>query len=107
MKQPGVARQWIPASPSVDRFRWRGHLNQLDSREIFPMFSGRARAGELAKSLAADSMTANLMVADTSCTIIYVNRALARLLAEAEADICKELPGFSAARLVGRSVDMF
>jgi methyl-accepting chemotaxis protein len=71
------------------------------------MFGSRkSRAGEIARS-AADVITANLMVADASLTITYMNSAVTRLLTEAEADIRKELPGFSVAKLVGGSVDVF
>ena len=71
------------------------------------MFNAGARAADLAKSLAADSLTTNLMVADASLTIVYVNRALSEFLAAAEADIRKDLPSFSAARLVGQNMDLF
>ncbi|WP_027580253.1 PAS domain-containing methyl-accepting chemotaxis protein [Bradyrhizobium sp. Ai1a-2] len=71
------------------------------------MFGSRkSRAGEIAKT-AADVITANLMVADASLTITYMNRAVTRLLTEAEADIRKELPGFSVAKLIGSSIDVF
>ena len=71
------------------------------------MFGNRkSRAGEIAKT-AADVITANLMVADASLTITYMNRAVTKLLTEAEADIRKELPGFSVAKLIGSSVDVF
>ncbi|WP_455153217.1 PAS domain-containing protein [Bradyrhizobium cenepequi] len=71
------------------------------------MFGNRkSRAGEIAKT-AADAITANLMVADASLTITYMNRAVTKLLTEAEADIRKELPAFSVAKLIGSSVDVF
>ncbi|MBO4227136.1 PAS domain-containing methyl-accepting chemotaxis protein [Bradyrhizobium neotropicale] len=71
------------------------------------MFGSRkSRAGDIAKT-AADVITANLMIADASLTITYMNRAVTRLLTDAEADIRKELPGFSVAKLIGSSIDMF
>jgi methyl-accepting chemotaxis protein len=71
------------------------------------MFGSRkSRAGEIART-AADGITANLMVADASLTITYMNRAVTRLLTEAEADIRKELPGFSVTKLIGSSIEMF
>ena len=51
------------------------------------MFNAGARAADLAKSLAADSLTTNLMVADANLTIVYVNQALIAFLSAAEADI--------------------
>ena len=71
------------------------------------MFNAGARVADLAKSLAMDSLSTHLMVADASRTIVYVNRALSEFLTAAEADIRKDLPGFSASRLVGSSIDMF
>jgi methyl-accepting chemotaxis protein len=71
------------------------------------MFKGRSNATELAKSLATDSITANVMVADADLKILYLNRAVTELLREAEADICKDLPKFSVATLVGSNIDVF
>ncbi len=71
------------------------------------MFGSRkSRAGDIAKT-AADVITANLMIADASLTITYMNRAVTRLLTDAEADIRKELPGFSVGKLIGSSINMF
>ena len=71
------------------------------------MFNAGTRTADLAKSLAADSLTTNLMVADPSLTIVYVNRALTDFLGAAEADIRKDLPNFSVAKLVGQNIDVF
>jgi methyl-accepting chemotaxis protein len=71
------------------------------------MFKGRSNATELAKSLATDSITANVMVADADLKILYLNRAVTELLREAEADIRKDLPKFSVATLVGSNIDVF
>ena len=70
------------------------------------MFKGRSHT-ELTKSLATDSITANVMVADASLTIVYMNRAVTELLTEAEADIRKDLPRFSVATLIGSNIDVF
>jgi methyl-accepting chemotaxis protein len=71
------------------------------------MFKGRSNATGLAKSLATDSITANVMVADADLKILYLNRAVNELLREAEADIRKDLPKFSVATLVGSNIDVF
>ncbi|MGX9431638.1 MULTISPECIES: methyl-accepting chemotaxis protein [Bradyrhizobium] len=71
------------------------------------MFGSRkSRAGDIAKT-AADVITGNLMIADASLTITYMNRAVTRLLTDAEADIRKGLRGFSVAKLIGSSIDVF
>jgi methyl-accepting chemotaxis protein len=74
--------------------------------KVFRMFKGRSHT-ELTKSLATDSITANVMVADASLTIVYMNRAVTELLTEAEADIRKDLPRFSVATLIGSKIDVF
>ena len=66
----------------------------------------RLRANDDAR-IAADTITANVMVADAALTITYMNHAVKQLLSEAEADIRKELPGFSVAKLIGRNIDAF
>ena len=71
------------------------------------MFSWRPDPGEAAKLLAADSITANVMVADADLKIVYMNRAVMTLLKEAESDIQKDLPKFSAAALIGSNIDVF
>src|SRR5579864_2916733 len=71
------------------------------------MFRTRAHAAGRAKSLAMDQITANVMVADADLTIVYMNRAVTEFLKKAEADIRRELPQFSVARLVGSSIDVF
>jgi len=71
------------------------------------MFNAGTRATDLAKSVATDSLTTNLMVADPSLTIVYVNRALSEFLGAAEADIRKDLPGFSVSKLIGQNIDVF
>jgi methyl-accepting chemotaxis protein len=71
------------------------------------MFKGRSHGSDLAKSLATDAVTANIMVADASLTIVYMNQAVTNLLKEAESDIRKDLPNFNVAKLVGSNIDVF
>jgi methyl-accepting chemotaxis protein len=70
------------------------------------MFNRRPRGNDLAKSIATDLLTANVMVADASLTIVYMNEAVMRLLKEAEPDIKKELPRFSTSTLIGSNIDV-
>jgi methyl-accepting chemotaxis protein len=60
-----------------------------------------------AKVLALDAHQANVMVADASLNITYMNPAVMDLLKEAEADLKKELPKFSVAALIGSNIDVF
>ncbi|MCW0233883.1 MAG: methyl-accepting chemotaxis protein [Ferrovibrio sp.] len=54
-----------------------------------------------------ENVTANVMIADERNTIIYCNNAVLKTLKNAEADIRRDLPHFSADELIGKSVDIF
>ena len=54
-----------------------------------------------------EALRANVMVADAKLNITYLNTAVTALLTENEADIRKELPNFSVAKLVGSNIDVF
>jgi PAS domain S-box-containing protein len=56
---------------------------------------------------ALDVAATNMMVADADMNIVYANRSLLAMLAEAESDIRKDLPHFSASTVVGSNVDVF
>lgn len=71
------------------------------------MFRASTRKNDLAKSIALDMVTANLIVTDANLTITYMNKAVMELLKEAEADIRKDLPQFSVADLIGSNIDIF
>ncbi len=69
--------------------------------------SNRPGAVDLAKLDALDKVTTNVMLADADHMIVYVNPAMKAFLRDAEGDMQKDLPNFSAARLVGESMDIF
>lgn len=71
------------------------------------MFQRSPSKGEFARSIAADFVTANVMVVDANLTIIYMNKAVIELLKGAESDIRKDLPRFSTATLIGSNIDVF
>src|SRR5260370_17142526 len=79
----------------------------IGTKEIFQMFKGRSHGNDLAKSLATDSIGANVMVADASLTIVYMNRAVTEFLTEAESDIQRDLPRFKVATLLATNIDVF
>lgn len=56
---------------------------------------------------ALDSSKTNMMIANERFEITYVNDAMRALLADAETDIRKDLPHFSAASIVGTKIDVF
>ena len=54
-----------------------------------------------------DVVTANVMIADENGNILYANQSMNHTLRDAEADLRKDLPGFSLATLVGSNIDVF
>ena len=56
---------------------------------------------------ALDSVSTSVMIADADRNIIYCNRAVERLLQNAESDIKKDLPQFNARHIIGANIDGF
>lgn len=54
-----------------------------------------------------DNISANIMIADVSRDIVYMNKAVSGFLASVERDIQKDLPHFKADALIGKSIDIF
>ena len=59
------------------------------------------------KAAALEALQAKVMIADANLNITFMNAALTSLLAEAEADLKKELPRFNMATLIGSNIDIF
>ena len=66
-----------------------------------------AAAGNLRIRLALDKTSTNIMLADNDGRIVYCNEAVLRMLQEAESDIRKDLPAFSAGAVLGSNFDAF
>ncbi|HWL64198.1 MAG TPA: methyl-accepting chemotaxis protein [Steroidobacteraceae bacterium] len=56
---------------------------------------------------ALDAATANVMVADETGTILYMNRTARQLMLSAQADFQQVMPHFDAAALIGARVSLF
>ncbi|MFT7559273.1 MAG: methyl-accepting chemotaxis protein [Flavobacteriales bacterium] len=56
---------------------------------------------------ALDNVSANVMIADPDCNIIYLNDAVVRMMRTAESDIRKDLPNFDSSNLLGQNIDVF
>jgi len=68
--------------------------------------SSNHEAGE--RLLAAlDICDANVMVADESMNIVYLNKTTEAMFRNVEADLRKDLPNFSTDRLIGSNPDIF
>ncbi|NGM18431.1 PAS domain-containing protein [Roseomonas stagni] len=72
------------------------------------MFMRPARPDRHAERLAAlDCLRAKIMIADPDLNIVYLNRAVREMMAEAEEELKRELPRFSMATLMGSNIDVF
>ena len=68
----------------------------------------RTRAIEVGRlSSAAEGMTTNLMMADPSGVIVYMNPAVANMLRRREAQLRTVLPSFSVDNIIGTNFDTF
>lgn len=56
---------------------------------------------------ALDNVSTGVMITNAERKITYVNKAVQKLLKEAEAEIRKQLPSFNAERLIGVNIDAF
>jgi len=56
---------------------------------------------------ALDVLRANVMVADADLNITYMNGSVVELMREAEAELKRDLPGFSVDKLIGSNIDVF
>jgi len=54
-----------------------------------------------------ENVAVNVMLADSQFNIVYGNTSLNEMLRLAEADIRKDLPGFTASKIVGTNIDSF
>ncbi len=56
---------------------------------------------------ALDVAATNVMVADADYNVVYANQSLKTMLVEVESDVRKQLPQFSAAKVIGINIDVF
>ncbi len=81
-------------------------LDEMQAKLRQQIEAERAQAAENARiRQALDKVSTNVILADASHKIIYVNETAEATFARTEAEIRKSLPGFDAARLLGASVD--
>ncbi|MEE4245112.1 MAG: methyl-accepting chemotaxis protein [Kangiellaceae bacterium] len=69
--------------------------------------SSEERLVKSMKSNLVDLTSVNLMIADTSGTILYMNKAVEQMLRSREAALREALPGFSVDSIVGGSFDRY
>jgi methyl-accepting chemotaxis protein len=66
-----------------------------------------AAAESLRVKIALDNVSTGVMIADTARNIIYANKAVHKVLKDAESDLRQLVPDFNAANLVGQNLDHF
>ncbi|MFB9135522.1 aerotaxis transducer Aer2 [Vibrio olivae] len=79
--------------------------NTLEWRDVTQERANEEQVGRLAS--AVEGMTTNLMMADKSGVISYLNPSLMNLLKSREQELRKAMPGFSTDSLVGTNMDIF
>lgn len=67
----------------------------------------RTKETESLALMAQKVIAANVMISDADLNIVYMNDAVKALLREAESDLRRELPDFSADSLIGTNIDVF
>ncbi len=83
-------------------------LESMQTKLGFDVAEARRIADEsLRIKIALDNVSANVMVADPSRNIIYMNRAVQNMFRNAQSDIRKQLPQFDAEKLQGTNIDAF
>ena len=86
-------------------------LQELQSMQIQQGFNvaeaKRVSDENLRIKIGLDNVATNVMIADYAHNIIYMNEAVRRMFADAESDLRKDLPQFSAATLLGSNIDIF
>lgn len=101
----------LSASPVVDDqgqrlgsvVEWADVTDQLAAKAALDQLTNE----NLRIKIALDGCATNVMIADNERNIIYANRSVVAMLSNAEADLRKVLPNFSASRLIGSNIDQF
>jgi methyl-accepting chemotaxis protein len=102
----GGREVWIEASynPIMDLngrpFKVVKYATDVTAQKLRAVFNLRALG-------ALEVAATNVMVADENFNVVYANASLGRMLRESEADIRRDLPQFSASKVVGTNIDAF
>lgn len=83
-------------------------LNQMIMAIRHRIEEADKKSTEIARiKIALDNVATNVMIADTDRNIIYMNKAIMKMLKEAESDIQKVMPHFDCEKLMGANIDAF
>ncbi|SEP79657.1 PAS domain-containing protein [Solimonas aquatica] len=88
--------------------RERSEAEQRQAREQQVQAVEKQAAAENRRiRTALDGVAGSVMIADANRRIIYANRSLLAMLAQAQSDIRQSLPQFDAEQLLGSDIDLF
>ncbi|HEV2702506.1 MAG TPA: methyl-accepting chemotaxis protein [Steroidobacteraceae bacterium] len=97
----------IPAAGADEAGQVLAGLRIMQDKLRLQIETERAVAAENARiRQALDRVSTSVILADASQTIIYVNDIGTAMFARTQSQISRSLPGFSAARLLGSSLDV-
>ena len=83
-------------------------LRSMQTKMGFDVAEAKRVADEnLRIKIGLDNVSTGVMIADATRKIIYANKSVVDILSKAESDIRKQLPNFSAANMIGVSIDTF
>jgi methyl-accepting chemotaxis protein len=107
----GVRTFKLSANPVIDNsgnrlgsvVEWADVTEQLKAEQA----AADLAASNLRIKIALDGCATNVMIADNDRNIIYANQSVLAMLSNAEADLRKVLPNFTASKLMGASIDQF
>jgi methyl-accepting chemotaxis protein len=104
--------QALRAARSVAEGDLTSRIDEGGPNETGQMLNAMKRMQEnlvrdLRASKALDAVGTNVLIADAEHVIVYQNQALLQSFSEAEADIRRQLPEFTANGLLGASIEVF
>lgn len=94
----GTVVEW----QDVTELRAREEQDKIKTMEDAEISAENARI-----KISLDCVSSNVMIADATNTIIYMNPSVVGMMETAESDIKKDLPKFDTTKLIGTSIDEF
>jgi methyl-accepting chemotaxis protein len=83
-------------------------LKAMQIRMGFEVSDAKRTADEVTRiKIGLDNVSTNVMIADKSRNVIYMNKAIVEMFNRARDDIRKDFPNFNPSSLMGSSVDQF
>jgi methyl-accepting chemotaxis protein len=98
----------IPTDGKDETGRVLANLSDMQAKLKAQIEADKAVAAEVSRiKQALDHVSGNVLLADPDGKVIYLNNAINHLFSDCENDFKKGLQQFTAARVMGSSIDMF